>query len=293
MGAAAVSVTWILAQDALVIGRQEIIVNIPLPEGLRISALRIPQWIFQWIGAFPYRAQAPRASSTRPCYLSSPFRWQSRFVIPRAIPSRCSLALVGSLAIPLAITVATLEEYGTSWQGRYVLPYLARPARLVWSSLAGRLREAGRRWFLLAAVLLLAVGHTASVVGVLGRERRESPQSGTDSWSLMPPPALLVLIVLAGVAISSLGLARSALRRGGWALDRGKPRVRLRWVGLGLLLLQLGWVVVIPPFAAMDEWDHAYRASAVAHGQWVAFESSPACRSTSISPRSSATASRR
>ncbi len=44
----------------------------------------------------------------------------------------------------------------------------------------------------------------------------------------------------------------------------------LGWVGLGVLLMQLGWFITMPPFAGMDEWDHAYRASAVAHGQWVA-----------------------
>jgi hypothetical protein len=49
-----------------------------------------------------------------------------------------------------------------------------------------------------------------------------------------------------------------------------QPPLRLRWVGLGLLLLQFAWIVAIPPFAGMDEWDHAYRASAVAHGQLVA-----------------------
>ena len=46
--------------------------------------------------------------------------------------------------------------------------------------------------------------------------------------------------------------------------------IRLRWVGLGLFLLQAAWVVAMPPFAAMDEFDHAYRAAAVAHGQWAA-----------------------
>jgi len=46
--------------------------------------------------------------------------------------------------------------------------------------------------------------------------------------------------------------------------------IRLRWVGLGLFLLQAAWVVAMPPFAAMDEWDHAYRAAAVAHGQLAA-----------------------
>ena len=65
-------------------------------------------------------------------------------------------------------------------------------------------------------------------------------------------------------------LMRSGPVAHGGTVSSVKRRVRLRWAGLGLLLLQLGWVLALPPFAGMDEWDHAYRASAVAHGEWVA-----------------------
>lgn len=47
-------------------------------------------------------------------------------------------------------------------------------------------------------------------------------------------------------------------------------RTTVRVVAVGMLLLQLGWVVAVPPFRGMDEWDHAYRAAAVADGQWRA-----------------------
>ena len=52
-------------------------------------------------------------------------------------------------------------------------------------------------------------------------------------------------------------------------IDARRP-FRVRWVVLGLLLIELGWVLAVPPFRGVDEWDHAYRASAVAHGQWMA-----------------------
>jgi hypothetical protein len=35
----------------------------------------------------------------------------------------------------------------------------------------------------------------------------------------------------------------------------------------GLILLQAAWILVMPPFGAVDEFDHAYRASAAAHGE--------------------------
>jgi hypothetical protein len=41
-------------------------------------------------------------------------------------------------------------------------------------------------------------------------------------------------------------------------------------VFLGSLLLQAAWILAVPPFRGSDEFDHAYRADAVAHGQWIA-----------------------
>lgn len=38
---------------------------------------------------------------------------------------------------------------------------------------------------------------------------------------------------------------------------------------LGLAVLQAMWIVTVPPFRASDEFDHAYRAAAVARGEWV------------------------
>lgn len=37
---------------------------------------------------------------------------------------------------------------------------------------------------------------------------------------------------------------------------------------LGCLLVQAAWVLALPPFRGTDEFDHAYRAAAVAGGQW-------------------------
>jgi hypothetical protein len=37
-----------------------------------------------------------------------------------------------------------------------------------------------------------------------------------------------------------------------------------------MLLLQAAWILTVPPFRGSDEFDHAFRAAAVANGQWVA-----------------------
>ena len=39
---------------------------------------------------------------------------------------------------------------------------------------------------------------------------------------------------------------------------------------LGSLILQTAWILAMPPFRGLDEFDHAYRAAAVAHGEWIA-----------------------
>jgi hypothetical protein len=36
----------------------------------------------------------------------------------------------------------------------------------------------------------------------------------------------------------------------------------------GILLLQAAWAMVVPPFRGLDEHDHAYKAAAVARGDW-------------------------
>lgn len=51
--------------------------------------------------------------------------------------------------------------------------------------------------------------------------------------------------------------------------DRGRC---VAWFVLGIALLEAAWILVLPPFRGSDEIDHAYRASAVAHGQWVTEE---------------------
>ncbi len=38
---------------------------------------------------------------------------------------------------------------------------------------------------------------------------------------------------------------------------------------VAVVLLQAAWILAVPPFRGSDEFDHAYRADAVAHGQWA------------------------
>lgn len=41
------------------------------------------------------------------------------------------------------------------------------------------------------------------------------------------------------------------------------------WVFLGTMLVQAAWVLAVPPFRGIDEFDHVYRAASVADGHWM------------------------
>ncbi|MDX6326139.1 MAG: hypothetical protein QOK15_2493, partial [Nocardioidaceae bacterium] len=48
-----------------------------------------------------------------------------------------------------------------------------------------------------------------------------------------------------------------------------RPAVRASLMTAAVVLVQLAWILTLPPFRGVDEFDHAYRAAAVAHGQWL------------------------
>jgi hypothetical protein len=46
------------------------------------------------------------------------------------------------------------------------------------------------------------------------------------------------------------------------------PIVLAALVALGTLVIELAWVLTVPPYRGSDEFDHVYRAASVAHGYW-------------------------
>ena len=74
-------------------------------------------------------------------------------------------------------------------------------------------------------------------------------------------------------------MKESAALYGGVAdLPRAHPAGRPRALGwfaiaaVGVLMMQAAWIAALPPFRAIDEFDHAFRAASVARGHWVASE---------------------
>jgi Predicted membrane protein (DUF2142) len=48
-----------------------------------------------------------------------------------------------------------------------------------------------------------------------------------------------------------------------------RPARRATLLTLALLALQAAWVLTVPPFRGIDEFDHVYRAASVADGHWL------------------------
>ena len=203
-----VSVSWTLVQRSLVIGLEADPEPVSLGFRLARSAQEIPLWLLQSIAAFPKRDQ-PAPLFVYPCYLIVlgfllvvGLRWaESR--VRRALLVTVALSFV----IPFAITVATLVTFGTSWQGRYTLPYLLGAALLAGAGWARRAGDYGPRLIVPASALLL-LSHAAGVISVARQETRESPLSGSDLWALQLPWLVLAIVVVAGAVMLIFPTAR-------------------------------------------------------------------------------------
>jgi hypothetical protein len=208
------SIGWIVSQRSLVIGRSAAVDYIRLGERLSTAGAQIPQWILQWIGAFPYRNQ-PAPLIVYAAYVVL-FGVLLTLAVRRGdlrIRAAILFVLVASVMTPYVITVATLEDFGSAWQGRYALPFILGLGVIVGGALAPATGMRGRQALCVVGIGLVTVGQVASVVGVLFREQRESPLSDTEAWGLAPHPAVLMLVVVAGLAIACGPLMRAAVRR--------------------------------------------------------------------------------
>lgn len=50
---------------------------------------------------------------------------------------------------------------------------------------------------------------------------------------------------------------------------RYRPRQVFLCYLVGVLLVQVGWIFAMPPYRGIDEFDHAFKAAAVARGEWT------------------------
>jgi hypothetical protein len=162
-------------------------------------------WILQMVAAFPYRDQlAP--IGIYPLFF---------IVVVTALVvairrgsggerTAISLAVGLSLAVPIALTLATLHSQGLVWQGRYEMPYVVG-ILLMCGTVLDRVNWAaveGRRLVYLAGTML-AGGHVVSIHHVMTSELSRSVSADDPMW--VHPPVLVVdAMVLVGWSLLML-----------------------------------------------------------------------------------------
>lgn len=205
--AAAGSSWWAVSQRALQVGDSDGATLTWLAR-LGESASQLPVWLLQAIGAFPYRDQpAPP--------------WVFAFwlllggvlfgVAIRRSEGRLRWAMIFGLMttaiVPFLITLATINSFGTAWQGRYGLPYsfgLLLLGGLAWDRADRRL--GARAW--VPGLALFVAGSVLGPLAVLRDERANSPWAGDPAWPT-PHPALLAAIVVVAAGLIWMTVVRT------------------------------------------------------------------------------------
>lgn len=176
------------------------------PDGVgHFSAGNLLLWPFQSIAAFPYRDQmGPMVvyavvGTLVLTLLVLAMRWgtpREKWVL--------AIAFLATLVLPVMLTLATMDERGVIWQGRYGLPYGVGFVLLAGHVMGRHAPSPRLPWLLVmpsAAALAVAIG--ACLVKVRHEELADNAASRLDgAWSA-PAPLLLVtmsLLAMAGLA---------------------------------------------------------------------------------------------
>lgn len=202
------SVTWILSQRSLTVGAVE---NRALLWGTRFEETlgELFLWPFQAIAAFPYRDQ-PAPMLVYPVCLTLLVSVLGFAFIRSGRPQQLGLLTVIALSflVPAIITLMTIDDFGTAWQGRYAMPYLIGAAVIAAATL-GATRRFGYRAGV-PVVVLFVVGHLLGPIAVVSDEARTSPLAGTTSW-LQPSPAAIGVLVAVAALMMTAPLAKLAV----------------------------------------------------------------------------------
>jgi hypothetical protein len=97
-----------------------------------------------------------------------------------------SAVMALSLLVPLGLTIATFDEYGIAWQGRYTIPFSLGFLMLCGDALDRAAKPLWRPAALLAG-LLYAAAQGLSPAATAYRERPESPGVANGDWILVSP----------------------------------------------------------------------------------------------------------
>ncbi len=205
------SAAWIITQRSLVIGIEESDAEATTAESLVAALEKVILWVLQAEAAFPTRSErAPVVVyASGLLLLAALLGYAALRGSRRETVVAWSVAVV-SLAIPVAITTATFNDYGLAWQGRYGLP-LAMGLPLLACLALDRARRGttpvGLR-LVVPAAAMWGVAHGVGVLNVLHGESRDSPLAETSAW-WSPPLVAVGLIIVLACASWTVALVRS------------------------------------------------------------------------------------
>lgn len=205
--AAVAALWWVRAAGSLAIDGE---VNYPNP--VATAAVKVPIWVLQSVAVFPTRNE-PAPMPVYAAYIIVGAAALILGLIAAGVRLRICI-LVGtalSLLVPFVITLATIDEVGTAWQGRYTLPFSI--GVLLMLGMALETRPPRNRLIgpgLLGLAVCLALGHVVSVVEVYVSEQDRPAAASVELWPIMPPAAIAIFtaagLVLWGLAVGSRNL---------------------------------------------------------------------------------------
>jgi hypothetical protein len=189
IGATGAAVAWSLASGTNSTGSDPSVGAV----GSVLSGITtgIPFWILQSIGVFPSLNQQafPSLYAVWLLMIASLFVFGVRSI--RSGWAGIWFVFCASLAIPVAVTVLTYDDYGLAWQGRYGMPlgigFFLVLGKLIPSKGASDL--AFGRQACLIYLLLSCTGTVVAMLSSIAAVGREAPVPG---WSA-PPPELVIL----------------------------------------------------------------------------------------------------
>jgi len=140
--------------------------------------------------------------------------------------------LLVSTVVPVAATVATYEQIGFAWQGRYMYPY-SMGFLLICGYILDRSRRApgmNNAWPVWAAAALAVSAQLIGQLDLVATQLATSPLSGTSAWRA-PTPVVLIALTVGGAAVLGWALSRPCERDPDHELDRDSPASAGRRVG--------------------------------------------------------------
>jgi hypothetical protein len=173
------------------------------PFDLPVILGQIVLWMFQWIGAFPFRDEPTSPVTYVACgtafvvfFVEGLRRGDAKRWVAVAVITTC-------LILPLLYTLATFTEDGTLWQGRYAIPFLIGAPILVGLALD---RPECERRIIQQLVAVLGIFSTSAAVIHMVHQELHRPASFDDSHWQAPPAIAIILLAAAAAGCFSMAL---------------------------------------------------------------------------------------